>query len=551
MSAIRRTGWIVVAASILWGACSAPQGDLPADWHAHYVAHLKLGETILVATVVADSLDVPWEVTVGADGALWFTEQNGAVYRVDPVSGRRDKVLQVPDVHYQKSRGLLGMALHPAFPDTPHVYLHYTFSWWSPEQQIASRLVRYTLVDDRLAAPHILLDSLPGATYHNGSRVLTTREGYLYLSTGDAGSLTAPQEPFSFAGKILRLRLDGTIPADNPWPGSPVYSIGHRNPQGMVMAKGRLYASEHGPQSDDELNLIEPGRNYGWPQVYGFCDRPNEKPPCREANVAEPLRAWTPTIAVAGLDYYDHPTIPAWRHALLLVSLKGQALRVLKLDERGTSVGEESLYFQQRFGRIRDLAVAPSGDLYLATSNRDWHPRAQPFMYADDLIRPTDDRIIRLTPVPAERWAALAKPKRLVELNEDAAPARMMDENWNDEGRDDAMARGAALYRRQCEMCHRPDGRGVPGFYPPLAGTDRVTGPKGRLIEVVLGGLSEPIEVEGARYDQEMPGFAHLEDAEVAAILTFVRQNWGNQGGAVLAAEVAAVRQDRAGLPRR
>ena len=145
------------------------------------------------------------------------------------------------------------------------------------------------------------------------------------MTTGDAQQQPQAQNPASLNGKILRLNLDGTIPANNPTPGSPVYTLGHRNPQGLVqLPNGRIYSSEHGPNNDDEINQIEAGRNYGWPNVEGYCDLPAEATFCAANNVREPLTVWTPTIAPAGLTYYDHPAIPGWRGSLLLAVLKDQ-----------------------------------------------------------------------------------------------------------------------------------------------------------------------------------------------------------------------------------
>gem|GEM_PF-108169 len=516
------------------------------NWQPSYLAHLELGSTTLVATAVAENMEVPWEVTWGPDDKLWFTEQNGSVYRMDVESGERKKVLQVPDIHYQKSRGLLGMALHPELPEEPYVFLHYTYLKSDDvlDKEIESRVVRYTLERDTLVSPKILLDEIPGQTYHNGSRLLISPDEKLFFAMGDAGRLDQVLDSTTLVGKIHRLNLDGSIPKDNPLPGNPVWSWGHRNVQGMVWTGGKLYASEHGPANDDEINLIRPGRNYGWPKVHGYCDLENEQEYCETHQVVEPLAAWTPTIAVAGLDYYDHPAVPEWQNSLLVVNLKGQALRVLPLSDDGEQVREKHIFFQKHFGRLRDLAVAPNGDLYLATSNRDWHPRFQPFLYdTASLIHPADDRIIRLqaaTPADREILAALDNP---VALQENPEAAEMPSEQWNITASEDRLSRGAALYQQHCALCHRPDGQGVEDLYPPLAGTNWVTGSKDRLINVLLRGLSEPIEVNGKTYEEAMAPYAHLPDEELAAILSFIRQSWGNEAGAVLPAEVREERR--------
>jgi glucose/arabinose dehydrogenase/mono/diheme cytochrome c family protein len=534
----RLSAGLILAAGFFW-ACRDESVDVD-----RYLAHLQLDSTILLVSSIVENLDVPWELAWGADERLWFTEQNGAVYRLDVESGEYRLMLRVPDVHYQKSRGLLGMAPHSRLDSFPYVFLHYTYTAENSgelERDIRSRLARYTLAGDTLIEPLILLDAIPGKTFHNGSRIVVADDDHIFLSTGDAGDARAAQRPESLNGKILRLRIDGSIPEDNPIPGSPVWSWGHRNPQGLAIGPGgRLYASDHGPATDDELNLIEKGRNYGWPNVNGFCDLDNERVFCADSNVAAPLMAWSPTIAVAGLAYHDHPAIPEWRGALLLANLKGRALRVLSLDIQGEYISRERIYFQKHFGRIRALCVASNGDIYLSTSNRDWHPRAQPFMYeGDGLPRPGDDRIIRLRAISGKDWTAIARRlPQLLPLREDLLADEMPDEDWNMGPSDKEISLGESLYAVQCAMCHRPDGQGIAGLVPPLVATHWVTGPKDRLIALTLSGISEPIEVNGAMYEQEMPGFATLSDEEIAAVLTFIRRQWGNEASAVHPSEV-------------
>lgn len=504
-----------------------------------YLGHLILGETTVVATEEVGGLEVPWEVAAGPDGWIWFTQHAGTIHRLDPETGEIREVARIAEAYHKKSLGLLGMALHPDFNDKPYVFIHYTYRELDADlhEIIKSRLVRYRFENGGLAAPEVLLDPIPGKSYHNGSRIVVTSDDRVYLTTGDAGDPDSAQDPRQLSGKILRLALDGSVPADNPFPGSLVWSLGHRNAQGLALgADGRLYASEHGPNNDDEVNLIEPGRNYGWPVVEGFADLPREKEASEGLELADPLKAWTPTIAAAGLDYYGSDAIPEWRGRLLLVSLKGRALRALALDASGRAIVGESLYFQKRFGRIRDLCVTPSGDVYLATSNLDWHPRYQPWMY--DTLPEGADRIIRLRAASDEdlrQIAALAQP---VEIREDPEPIALQAEDWSFPAGEGELALGERLYAIHCAACHLPNGAGVPGLFPPLVDTDWVSGDKTRLIQIVLQGMSEPIVVNGVRYEQEMPGFATRSDEEIAAILTFIRSRFGGGANAVIPGEV-------------
>src|SRR5690606_2014334 len=338
-------------------------------------------------------------------------------------------VLKIPDVFYKKSHGLLGFTPHPEFNEYPYVYLHYTFRipLDDTREDVKSRIVRYALTNDSLTKPFILLDSIVGKTYHNGSRLVISPDKKLFFSMGDAGEPELSQDYSHFNGKILRLNLDGSIPDDNPIPGSPVWSSGHRNPQGLVYATNdKLYSSEHGPNNDDEINLIEKGANYGWPDVHGFCDLENEKKFCEDSTVTEPMKAWTPTVATAGLDYYGYDHIPEWNNALLSVNLKGRDHRVLKLNAKGNSITSEHIYFQKRFGRLRDVCVNDKGQIFLATSNRDWHPRYQPWMY--DSLPPAGDRIIKMELVSAE---SMNDSLDLVIIKEDTEALELASEVWD------------------------------------------------------------------------------------------------------------------------
>jgi glucose/arabinose dehydrogenase len=506
---------------------------------SRYVGHLVLDRTTVVITEAVGELDVPWELAAAPDGWIWFTQLEGTVHRYDPESGEVQELLAVPDVFHRKSLGLLGMALHPDFVRKPFVLLHHTYRELAPDRTeiLRSRLVRYRFEGGALRDPAVLLDAIPGATYHNGSRIVVTADDHVFLSTGDAGDPDGAQDPAALHGKVLRLGIDGRVPDGNPFADSPVWSRGHRNVQGLVLTRaGALYASEHGPNNDDEINRIEPGRNYGWPLVEGFVDTEWERRRSAGTGIAEPLFAWTPTVAAAGLEHYESPAIPEWRGSLLVANLKGRALRVLQLDAAGGSVATERIYFQKRFGRLRDVCATPAGDVYVSTSNRDWHPRFQPRLY--DSLPEGPDRILRLRAAGPAELAQLARLPEPAEIREDPQAMELLSEDWSYPATGTVVSEGERLYTIHCASCHLPNGAGVPGLVPPLTGTDWVAGDKSRLIQVVLGGLSVPIEVGGERYDQEMPGYATRSDEEIAAILTFVRDRFGDGADAVIAGEV-------------
>lgn len=504
----------------------------PASNPVKPLAYLELETSTLILDEVADSLGVPWDVDGKIPGKLWFTEQSGSVYRMDLESLEKKEVLRIPDLLYKKSYGLLGMTVHP---NESSVFLHYTFQSNEDDlqQEVQSRIVRFSFEGDTLINPKILLDSIPGNTYHNGSRLLISPDEKLFFSMGDAGSPDQTQDDSSLKGKILRLNLDGSIPDDNPIPGSLIWSRGHRNPQGLAFSDdGLFYSTEHGPNNDDEINLIEKNRNYGWPDVQGFCDEDFEQNYCAEFQIKEPLIAWTPTIAIAGLAYINNPSIPEWEQSLVAATMKGRALRVLNLSEDGQEITEEHIYFQKEFGRIRDVSASPDGSLYFSTSNTDWHPRFQPWMY--DQLPEGGDQIIRIR--------ALEDGEEIDEslsvLEENPEPLDLISENWNNQVDEQEFAAGQKLYVQHCQVCHGPEGQGSADMYPPLSETEWVTGDKARLIRTILIGLSEPIEVNGETYNQEMPSFQQLSDQEIADILSYIRNSFGNSSGAVIPGEV-------------
>lgn len=316
-------------------------------------AQIFIGETEVDTTTVVTGLDIPWEIQWGPDGRIWTTERFGRVSRIHPETGEQDVILDISDEVYQNGEsGLLGMVLHPDFENEPYVFMAYTYR---PDGQILEKIVRYKYDDGELKNEFILLDNT------------------LLFTMGDAQNQPAAQDLNSLNGKFLRLNLDGSIPDDNPFPGKPVYSFGHRNAQGLFLGpNGLIYSSEHGPNTDDEFNIIRPGQNYGWPNVHGFCNLPDEITFCDANNVVEPLAAWTPTVATSDIVYYNHQAIPEWENYILMTTLKNKRIYALELDENGTSVVTQKQFFTNWWGRLRDILIGPNGEIYLATSGESW-----------------------------------------------------------------------------------------------------------------------------------------------------------------------------------
>ncbi len=340
----------------------------------------QLETTTLTSRTVISGIDIPWEIHWGPDNHIWMTERYGRVSRVNPTTGKQDVLLDLSSEVYNRSEaGLLGLVLHPDFANNPYVYFAYTYV---DTNSILEKLVRYTYENEKLTSPLTLVHGIKGNTTHIGSRLLITADNKLLMTTGDAQDQSLPQKRSSLVGKLLRINLDGSIPADNPNPNSLIWSSGHRNAQGLCLApNGILYSSEHGPTTDDELNIIKKNRNYGWPTVHGLCDSPPESAFCIDSNVVEPLVAWTPTIAPSDIAWYDHPAIPEWRGKLLMTVLKNKQLIAFEFNDEGTTVTKQTTYLQNDFGRLRDICFSTDGKVYLATNGNSWS-NTQPFTHS-------------------------------------------------------------------------------------------------------------------------------------------------------------------------
>ena len=250
----------------------------------------------------------------------------------------------------------------------------------------SNKVVRYQLTDGKITEDKVLIDGIPGASYHDGGRVQFGPDGKLYITTGEAGNPELSQDMNSLGGKILRINSDGTIPEDNPWANSPIYTIGHRNPQGIDWDEsGNLVATEHGPSgwrgsAHDEINLITPGANYGWPDVIGDETAEGLQNPI--------LHTGDDTWAPSGAEFYYGDKIPQWSGKYFVATLRGNHLHMIDFDLQNNKVISHEKLFQDEFGRLRDVQTGPDGYLYILTSNQDG--RGSPSS--------NDDRILRIVP---------------------------------------------------------------------------------------------------------------------------------------------------------
>jgi len=329
--------------------------------------------------VLATRLVIPWALAFAPDGRLFLTERPGRVRIFQDGGLMAQPALTISDVFTSGESGVMGLALHPSFASNRLVYLVYTAAG---EDGAVARLVRYREVAGILGEAAVLLDDVRAANNHNGSRVRFGPDGRLYLTFGDAAAPSRAQDLASLNGKILRLADDGTTPGDNPF-NSPVWSWGHRNPQGLDWhpATGDLFETEHGNTGNDEINAIDRGRNYGWPVIEGNETR---------SGMETPLRFFTPSVAPSGASFYRGTAFPAFRNDLFVATLRGELLLRVRLDPASPRriVSVERL-LENRFGRLRDVVSGPDGFLYVITNNRDG--RGTPT--ADD------DRLLRLVPV--------------------------------------------------------------------------------------------------------------------------------------------------------
>lgn len=313
--------------------------------------------------VLATGLKAPWGIAYLPDGDALISERDtGEILRLHPGTPP-SKVMQVAAAAPAGEGGLLGIAVSPTYATDGFVYAYYTAA-------NDNRIVRFALG----GREQVLVSGIAKGLIHDGGRLAFGPDGMLYATTGDAGNPPNSQNLASLNGKILRMRPDGTVPADNPFPGSLVYSYGHRNVQGLAWdPSGRLWSAEFGQDTWDELNLIRPGANYGWPVVEGIGDT-------ADGRYTNPVVQWHPAEASpSGLAY--------WRGSLYLAALRGERLWRVPVDNDG-QVGTPQALLVGTYGRLRSVMAAPDGSLWVLTNNTD--SRGEP--------KPGDDRLLRFAP---------------------------------------------------------------------------------------------------------------------------------------------------------
>ncbi|UOR11080.1 PQQ-dependent sugar dehydrogenase [Halobacillus amylolyticus] len=316
------------------------------------------------STEVAATLQSPWDIEANG-GTIFITEREGQIVSWTEEQGvSRAEVVTEKDITQIGEGGLLGFKLDPNFNTNHQAFAYHTYE--GENGQIKNRIIMLTYENSQWTETDVILEGIPGANFHNGGRIEIGPDRKLYVTTGDSLNGDLAQDKESLAGKILRLNLDGSVPEDNPFEGSYVYSYGHRNPQGLAWDEdGQLYASEHGPDNHDEVNKINPGDNYGWPDIVGEENADGVEGPIYQTGE----NTWAPS------------GIAAFNERLYIATLRGTALRTLSFE------GENPSIVVDDYGRIRDVEQIGES-IYFITNNTDG--RGSP--------EEDDDRLIKLSP---------------------------------------------------------------------------------------------------------------------------------------------------------
>jgi glucose/arabinose dehydrogenase len=326
-------------------------------------------------TAVLDGLQIPWGMDFLPDGRALVTERSGRVRLADLAAGTSVELAGAPAVAAKNQGGMLDVLVHPQYADNGWIYLCHSVS--NDDDENTTRVARYRLRDNALVDEQVLFTAEPwlDTVHHFGCRLRIDADGFLFVSVGDRQQRKRAQELDSHAGKIMRLHDDGRVPADYPFAGREgakpeIWSYGHRNVQGMAFdGEGRLWAHEHGPRGGDEVNLVRPGRNYGWPVITFGREYwgPSIGEGTAKDGMEQPALQWTPSIAPSGMLFYSGEAFPAWRGQMFSGSMVLTHLNRATVD--GEKVAEAERILAGRGLRIRDVEQDAKGLLYLLTDN--------------------------------------------------------------------------------------------------------------------------------------------------------------------------------------
>ena len=447
-------------------------------------------------TIVTDEVDYEMELVFENENIIWgieFFDDNSILASVKSGSlfhyknGTKTEINGLPEIYFRGQGGLLDIAIHPDFNKNNLLY----FSYASEENKGKggnTTIARAKLIDDSLTDLEVLYKGSPETKkgQHFGGRLEFDNDNFLYFSIGDRGNRNVnPQDLTVDGGKIYRIKDDGTIPVDNPFYNSPnakraIYSYGHRNPQGMFKhpETGEIWTNEHGPRGGDEINIIQKGKNYGWPKItYGInysgttITKDKSLP-----NMEQPLYYWLPSIAPSSFEYISSEIYPNWKGSLLAGALVFKYIE--RIGIKNNKVISRSKIAED-LGRPRDVKQGPDGYIYVSIENKGVY------------------KII-----PSKKKIKVSK------LNNHSI--------------------GKELYEDFCVRCHMTDGKGVKGAYPPLANADYLLNKRIESIKAVKYGLSGPIVVNGVNYNLNMENMG-LDSQEIADVMNYILNSWGNK----------------------
>lgn len=359
----------------------------PAGLAENVVVSTESGDVKFRVETVASGLQVPWGFAWLPNGDMLVTERPGRVRIIEKGKLRAEPVFTVPDVEPSSESGLMDISLHPEFAKNSFIFLAYAYA----RDGKRDKVVRYKFDGNKFVEPKIIIEDMPSAPNHAGMRARFGPDKKLYITVGDATDWDLAQNNMSLAGKTLRLNDDGTVPNDNPFVGKPgvrpeIFSTGHRNAQGLAWQPGTglMFQTEHGPSSfegrgsgADEVNIVERGKNYGWPTIWGTKT---------QAGLEAPLLEYSPACAPASAAFYNGSIFSAFKGNFFFGCLRGA--RIIRVVLDGRKVVRQEDLLSGTFGRIREIGVGPDSYIYFSTSNRDG--RGSPA--ADD------DRIMRIIP---------------------------------------------------------------------------------------------------------------------------------------------------------
>lgn len=372
-----------------WGFfASSAACSPPASWAENVVVSTETGDVKFRVETVATGLEVPWAFAWLPNGDMLVTERPGRVRIIEKGKLRAEPVFTVSDVEPSGESGLMDVTLHPDYAKNNFLYLAYAYN--ADGKRV--RVVRYKYVGGKFTEPKTIIEDIPSAANHAGMRSRFGPDKKLYITTGDATDWDLAQDNMSLAGKTLRLNDDGTIPGDNPFVGrqgyrGEIFSTGHRNAQGLAWQPGSnlMFQTEHGPSSfegrgsgADEVNIVDRGKNYGWPTIWGTKT---------QAGLEAPLLEYSPACAPASAAFYNGDKLAAFKGNFFLGCLR--ATRIIRVVLDGRKVVKQENLLEGNFGRIREIGEGPDGFIYFSTSNRDG--RGSP---AKD-----DDRVMRIVQV--------------------------------------------------------------------------------------------------------------------------------------------------------